>query len=142
MAGRHDMNHADAASQGAAGARWASRLVVVVLCMLLVGKIALGPGQSSQAPFVAALFVLPLLYVVPATRRWWTARRWWLLAAQAALTCVPFAVFGSGWTVGLSGLLAGLVLLTVTAPVQVSAPTGLLLFSLAGGLAGGDCLAH
>lgn len=38
------------------------------------------------------------------------------LGWQAVLTYLPFAVFGSSWVPGLSGLLAGLVLLTVAAP--------------------------
>jgi two-component system, NarL family, sensor histidine kinase DesK len=67
-------------------------------------------------PPVAALFVLPLLYVVPATRGWWMRHRWWLLGAQAVLTYVPFLVYGSTWVVGTTGLLGGLVLLAVSAP--------------------------
>jgi two-component system, NarL family, sensor histidine kinase DesK len=111
---------ADAAAQGAAGARWASTVVVAVLCLLLVAKTAdaVGSGRPGMVPFVAALFVLPVAYVVPAARHWWTARRWWLLAAQAVLTYVPFTLFGSSWVVGVSGLLAGLVLLTVAAPAS------------------------
>lgn len=115
--GRRIVNGADAAAQGAAGARRASAIVVAVLCLLWVARTAdaVGSGGRGQVLFVAAMFVLPLAYVVPATRAWWTARRWWLLAAQAVLTCVPFAVFGSSWVAGVSGLLAGLVLLTVAA---------------------------
>src|SRR5258708_5642702 len=114
------MNRADAASQGAAGARQASAVVVAVLCLLLVARTtdAVASGGTGMRLFVAALFVLPLLYVVPATRTRWTAHRWWLLAAQAVLTCVPVAVFGSSWVIGLSGLLAGLALLTVAAPAS------------------------
>jgi len=47
------------------------------------------------------------------------------------------STFEPAW-LGQTNILAATPnLLTVTAPVQVSAPTGLLLFSLAGGLAGG-----
>jgi two-component system, NarL family, sensor histidine kinase DesK len=45
-----------------------------------------------------------------------------VLAVQAALTWVPFAVFGSHWQQGIDGLLAGLVLLMV--PGQVAWPLG------------------
>jgi two-component system sensor histidine kinase DesK len=63
---------------------------------------------------VAALAVLPLLYVVPATRPLWLRHRYLLLAAQAALTYLPFAWLGANWAP--SGWLAGLVLLTVPSP--------------------------
>jgi two-component system sensor histidine kinase DesK len=111
------MNRADAAAQRPA-ARRANAIVIAYLCLLLVAKTAdaLTSGGPGQVPFVVALFVLPLLYVVPATRRWWTAHRFWLLGAQAVLTYLPVAVFGTRWVLGLSGLLAGLVLLTVAAP--------------------------
>jgi two-component system sensor histidine kinase DesK len=114
------MNGAGRTAETAAASRRAAGLVVAVLGLLLVAKTADGvvSGGLGQVPFAAALFVLPVLYVLPATRRWWAARRWWLLAAQAALTYVPFAVFGSSWVVGPSGLLAGLVLLTVTTPAS------------------------
>ncbi len=114
------MNRAGSAAQGAAASRRASAVVVAFLGLLLVAKTA-GAVDSSgpdSVPFVVALFVLPLLYVVPATRHWWTARRWWLLGAQAVLTYLPFIVFGSSWVAGVSGLLAGLVLLTVAAPAS------------------------
>jgi two-component system sensor histidine kinase DesK len=113
------MNSAGTTAEGAAAVRRASAVVVAVLCLLLAAKtadaVSSGPGR---VPFVVALFVLPLLYVVPATRHWWTARTWWLLVAQAVLTYVPFAMFGNGWVAGMSGLLAGLVLLTVAAPAS------------------------
>src|SRR5437764_8519174 len=112
------MTGASAAAGGTAATRRAAGLIVAVLCLLLVAKTAaaMADGSLGQMPFAAALYVLPLLYALPATRRWWTARRWWLLAAQAVLTYVPFAVFGSGWVAGPSGLLAGLVLLTAAPP--------------------------
>jgi two-component system, NarL family, sensor histidine kinase DesK len=114
------VNEADPAALGLAASRRANAIVVAVLCLLLVAKIAdgVGSGGPGQVPFVAALFVLPLLYVIPATRHWWTAHRFWLLGAQAVLTYVPVAVFGSSWVLGLSGLLAGLVLLAVAAPAS------------------------
>jgi two-component system, NarL family, sensor histidine kinase DesK len=65
---------------------------------------------------VAALVVLPLLYVVPATRPMWLRHRYLLLGVQAALTYLPFAWFGANWTP--SGWLAGLVLLTVPSPAS------------------------
>jgi two-component system sensor histidine kinase DesK len=107
----------DAAAEGAAAGYRASAVVVTVLGLILAAKVAeVGTTGWGQAPFVAASFVLPFLYVIPATQPLWTNRRWWLLGVQAVLTYVPFAVFGSSWTVGVSGLLAGLVLLTVVAP--------------------------
>ena len=65
---------------------------------------------------VAALAVLPLLYVLPVTRPLWLRHRYLLLAVQAALTYVPFALFGTNWAP--SGWLAGLVLLTVPSPAS------------------------
>lgn len=125
------MSGAGGAAEGAAALRRAFGLVVSVLCLFLVAKTADGAAgrDLGQVPFAAALFVLPLLYALPATRRWWAARRWWLLAAQTVLTYVPFALFGSSWVAGLSGLLAGLVLLTVTAPAS---------WLVAGALAAGE----
>ena len=65
---------------------------------------------------IAALLVLPLLYVVPRTRPLWLRHRYLLLAVQAALTYGPFAILGAEWEP--SGWLAGLVLLTVPVPAS------------------------
>ena len=74
----------------------------------------LGLGYAGEA-LVAALFVLPLLYTVPWGRAIWQRHTWWLLTVQAVLTYLPFFGFGEKWAVGLSGLLGGLLLLTLPA---------------------------
>ena len=98
--------------------RQATALVVVVMCLVAVAEAGYGGanGGLGEVPFVAALLVLPLLSVVPATRAWWLRHRYPLLALQAALTYLPFAWFGANWTP--SGWLAGLVLLTIPAPAS------------------------
>jgi two-component system sensor histidine kinase DesK len=113
------MYQVDARVDGATAVRRARVIVIAALCLLLITKTAdavnSGPGQ---VPFVVALFVLPFLYVIPATRPWWGRHRFWLLGVQAVLTYLQFAVFGNGWVAGVSGLLGGLVLLTVAAPAS------------------------
>jgi len=101
------------AGTGGDAARRASAIAVVVLSLVLVAQVidAARTGQPGQVAFVVALFIVPLLYAVPGTRRLLARRRWPVLAAQAVLTCVPFAVFGGHWEQGASGLLVGLVLL-------------------------------
>jgi two-component system sensor histidine kinase DesK len=74
---------------------------------------AVNHGGPGYLPFLVALFALPVWVASGVARDRW---RWWFLLVQAVLTYVPFAVFGSGWVGGMSGLLAGLVLLTVSAP--------------------------
>jgi two-component system sensor histidine kinase DesK len=74
---------------------------------------AVDHGGFGYLAFVVALFVLPVWVASGVARDRW---RWWFLLLQAVLTYVPFALFGSGWVGGMSGLLAGLVLLTVAAP--------------------------
>jgi two-component system sensor histidine kinase DesK len=74
---------------------------------------------------VAAMAVLPLLYVIPAVRPWWFRHRCLLLVVQAALTCLPFVLFGPGWLPGPSGWLAGLILLTASSPGSWLACAGL-----------------
>jgi two-component system sensor histidine kinase DesK len=98
--------------------RRATALVVVVMCLVAISEAGYGAanGGLGEVPFVAALVVLPLLYVVPATRPMWLRHRYLLLGVQAALTYVPFAWFGANWTP--SGWLAGLVLLTVASPAS------------------------
>jgi two-component system sensor histidine kinase DesK len=93
-------------------------ILIAVLCLLLAARMADAVGHSGPGylPFVVALFMLPLLYAIPGTRPLWTRHRFWLLAAQAVLTYLPFALFGDGWVGGMSGLLGGLLLLTVAAP--------------------------
>jgi two-component system, NarL family, sensor histidine kinase DesK len=106
----------------------ASAFAAVVLCLLLVAKTAYAAwaGQAGQVPFVVALFVLPLLYAFPGSRLLLDRYRWPALVVQAVLTWVPFAVFGDRWVVGLGGLLAGLIVLTVRNRVSWLA-AGLLL---------------
>ena len=100
--------------------RRATVIAVTVLCLLLAVKVieAYGPDWPTQVPWVVALFVVPLLYAFPGTRRRLARYRWPVLAVQALLTWLPFAVFGGRWEAGMGGLLAGLVLLTVAAPVS------------------------
>ena len=88
------------------------------MCLVAVSEAGYGAanGGLGEVPLVAALVVLPLLYVVPATRPLWLRHRYLLLAVQAALTYLPFAWFGANWAP--SGWLAGLVLLTVPWPAS------------------------
>jgi two-component system, NarL family, sensor histidine kinase DesK len=96
----------------------ATALVTVVICLVAISEAGYGAanGGLGEVPMVAALVVLPLLYVVPATRPAWLRHRYLLLAVQAALTYLPFAWFGANWTP--SGWLAGLVLLTIPSPAS------------------------
>ena len=98
--------------------RQATALVTVVMCLVAISEAGYGAanGGLGEVPMVAALVVLPLLYVVPATRPMWLRHRYLLLGVQAALTYVPFAWFGANWTP--LGWLAGLVLLTVPSPAS------------------------
>ena len=98
--------------------RRATALVAVVLCLLAVADAGDGStdGGAGEVPMAVAMVILPLLYVSPATRPWWLRHRYLLLAVQAVLTWVPFALFGQNWAPGPLGWLAGLVLLTVPSP--------------------------
>jgi hypothetical protein len=49
---------------------------------------------AGEALIIVAMVVLPLLYVLPATRPLWLRHRYPLLAVQAALTCLR--TFGDG----------------------------------------------
>jgi two-component system sensor histidine kinase DesK len=103
---------------GESAVRRATVLVTVVMCLVVVSEAGYGAanGGLGEVPIVAALAVLPLLYVVPATRPLWLRHQYLLLAAQAALTYLPFAWLGANWAP--SGWLAGLVLLTVPSPTS------------------------
>jgi two-component system sensor histidine kinase DesK len=96
----------------------ATALVMVVICLVAISEAGYGAanGGLGEVPMVAELVVLPLLYVVPATRPTWLRHRYLLLGVQAALTYLPFAWFGANWTP--SGWLAGLVLLTIPSPAS------------------------
>jgi two-component system, NarL family, sensor histidine kinase DesK len=90
------------------------------LCLVLPVRLAhtefwTGPAGAAVA---LALYALPLSYTVPRTRTTWARHRGPLLAIQAAMTYLPVFVFGVDWAVGASGLLGGLVLLTVRTPVS------------------------
>ena len=111
--------------------RRAGVLAAAVLCLLLVYKadFAADPlfgGGAAQVPFVVAVFVIPLLFAFGGPRLVLARGRWPVLAVQGALTWVPFAVFGGRWQVGVGGLLAGLVLLTVPGLVSWLAAGSLL----------------
>jgi hypothetical protein len=82
---------------GEPAVRRATALIVVVMCLVAVSEAGYGDasGGFGEVPVVAALVVLPLLYVVPATRPWWLRHRYLLLGVQVALTYMPFALFGA-----------------------------------------------
>jgi two-component system sensor histidine kinase DesK len=89
-------------------------LPVAFLLTLLLARTADGFGGDADyryVPFVVAAFAMPLWYASGLARRPWRTAPWALLAAQAVLTYLPFAVLGDGWVGGVSGLLIGLVLL-------------------------------
>ena len=90
-------------------------LVAVVLGRLVISEAGYGAanGGPAEVPFVAALIMLPMLYVIPATRPLWLRHRYLLLAAQAALTYAPFAAFGTSWALG-----GGLVPPTLPSPAS------------------------
>jgi two-component system, NarL family, sensor histidine kinase DesK len=125
------------------GLRWAAEarrrasvLAAAVLSLLLAKDVlfAADPvfgGDTAQIPFVVALFVLPLLFVFPGSRSLLMRRRGLVLAAQAVLTWMPFALFGGRWQVGVGGLLAGLALLTVSGWVSWLAAGALLVADVA-----------
>lgn len=118
---------ADEQDTGRASAR-AGGIATVILGLLLAARVADIPldGEVGQASFAGALFVLPLLTAIPGTRFLLERYPWPVLAAQAVLTWVPFAVFGRSWIVGIGGLLAGMVLLIVASPLSWWLAGGLL----------------
>jgi len=79
---------------GESAVRRATALVTVVMCLVVVSEAGYGAanGGLGEVPMVAALAVLPLLYVVPATRPLWLRHRYLLLAVQATLTYLPFVL--------------------------------------------------
>jgi len=102
-------------ADGDAATGRATVLVAAVLGLLAISEADYGAanGGPAEVPFVAALSTLPMPYDLPETRPWWLRHRYLLLAAQAALTYLPFAAFGNSWPAGPSGWLAGLILLTL-----------------------------
>lgn len=99
--------------------RGTGTVVIGFLTALLAGRAMDAVNHGGEfwyMLFVVALFVLPMWFASGLARDLWTRLRWWFLGAQAVLTYLPFAVFGNGWVGGISGLLGGLVLLTVTSP--------------------------
>ena len=118
----HDLKDAAAAAAAIAGdaRRRATVIAAAVLCLLLAVKVAwaAATGGTGQLPFVVAPLVLPLLFAFPGPRLFLTRHRWQVLAVQAVLTWTPFAIYGGRWVVGIGGLLAALVLLTVRGRVS------------------------
>ncbi len=100
--------------------RGTGAVVLGFLAALLAGRAldAWDTGELWYMLFVVALFALPAWFASGFARDHWTRWRWWWLGVQAVLTYVPFAIFGNVWVGGMSGLLAGLVLLTVSSPAS------------------------
>ncbi|HEX4811723.1 MAG TPA: histidine kinase, partial [Nonomuraea sp.] len=109
-----------AGRQGDPAPRLAWMFAAAFLCLVLPARAAIAVYGAGPAGLVAvlALFVLPLSYTVPPGRAMWARWRVPLLVVQAVLTYAPFLVFGQEWVVGLSGLLGGLLLLTVRGPAS------------------------
>jgi two-component system sensor histidine kinase DesK len=97
---------------------WAFAAVFLGSALPAVAGIAAYWAGPAAAAVAVAAFVPPFLYTVPRGRSLWASHRNSLLVTQALLTYVPFAVFRADWVAGLPGLLGGLLLLTVAAPVS------------------------
>jgi len=95
--------------------RRAAGFTVGGMSLLLAARVSdnVTSGTSGEVPFTVALFAIPLVYAFARGRTFLHRYRWQALAVQAMLTWVPFALFGKQWQVGIGGLLATLVLLTV-----------------------------
>ena len=107
--------------RGDVAPRFAWLFAVAFLCLVLPARVAFvvyRTGSTTAAVPAALLFVLPLLYAVPRGRVVWRRHSSWLLAAQAVATYLPTLVVGRESVIGLSGLLGGLLLLTVTTPAS------------------------
>ena len=106
----------DRGGRGALAPRLAWAVPAAFLCLLVPARagaaVGLGNGAAGAAMAVA-LFALPLLYTIPRGRAVWDRHLALLLTTQAVLTYLPFILFGQSWAVGLSGLLGGLMLLTL-----------------------------
>ncbi|MEV6494334.1 histidine kinase [Actinoplanes sp. NPDC051633] len=104
---------------GVPGLVWA--FPAAFLCLMLSTRAAaadaLGNG-SAGAAVAAAAFLLPLWYTTPPGRIAWDRHKWLLLTVQVVVTYAPFVFFGERWALGLSGLLGGLLLLTLPARVS------------------------
>ena len=131
------------------GLAWAIPAIFLGLLLPARASVALDYGNGAAGALIAvALFVLPLMYTVPWGRAVWNRHRWSLLAVQAVLTYLPFVMFGKTWVVGLSGLLGGLVLLAVRAPlswllfVAILAVEGVLRIGLYGAYPGDGLQYH
>jgi two-component system, NarL family, sensor histidine kinase DesK len=113
---------------GTESSRPATGIVVAALFFLFLARAsgADSVGGWREVPFIAATFVIPALYAFAGPRLLALRHSWWLLAAQAGLTWVPIVLFGSSWVAGTGGLLAGLVLLSVAAPLSWLVAGGLL----------------
>ena len=106
----------DRGGRGALAPRLAWAVPAAFLCLLVPARagaaVGLGNGAAGAAMAVA-LFAMPLLYTIPRGRAVWDRHLALLLTTQAVLTYLPFILFGQSWAVDLSGLLGGLMLLTL-----------------------------
>jgi two-component system sensor histidine kinase DesK len=95
--------------------RSATAFSVAVFSLLVAARITdvWTSGWSAEVPVTLALFIIPMLYAFPGSRLVLDRHRWMVIAVQGVATWVSFAVFGKDWQVGIGGLLAGLVLLTI-----------------------------
>ena len=107
--------------------------MLAVLGCALVAKVfdAQPHPDAAYVPFVLAAYLLPMWYASGRSREAWEQHPGALLAVQAVLTYVPFAIFGTHWVGGVSGLFAGLVLLLLPRRVGLLAYAGLACLELA-----------
>jgi hypothetical protein len=77
-------------------------LPVAFLVMPLVARCIddIGRPDYWYLAFVIAAFAMPLWYTSGLVRRPWQTAPWALLAVQAVLTYLPFAVLGDEWVGG------------------------------------------
>ena len=103
---------------GTAPGSAARTLVLAYLGCVLLSKLADRGGHLDFGyfPFVALCFVLPFWYVSGRARGPWSRCPGLLLLAQLGVTVLGFALFRDQWVGGVTGLLAGLVLLVVRSP--------------------------